>query len=72
VAARADHVIAEAVRSGGDVLMFAHGHILRVLVARWIGEGASAGARFNLNPATISILGHEHGQRVVGRWNAPA
>jgi probable phosphoglycerate mutase len=72
VAARADRVIAAAVQTGGDVLMFAHGHILRVLVARWIEAPASAGARFKLNPATISILGHEHEHRAVERWNAPA
>lgn len=72
VAARADRVIADAIQAGGDVLMFAHGHILRVLVARWIGAPPAAGAHFKLNPATISILGHEHEHRVVGRWNAPA
>ena len=72
VAARADRVIAEAVRAGGDVLMFAHGHILRVVVARWIGEPTGLGALFKLSPATVSILGHEHGYRVIDRWNAPA
>lgn len=72
VAARADRVIADAVQAGGDVLMFAHGHILRVLAARWIGEPAAAGARLKLNPATISILGHEHMYRVIDRWNTPA
>jgi probable phosphoglycerate mutase len=72
VAARADRVIADAVRSPGDVLMFAHGHILRVIVARWIFERAFVGAAFKLNPATISILGHEHGYRVIDRWNSPA
>lgn len=72
VAARADRVIAAAAQAGGDVLVFAHGHILRVLAARWIEAPASAGARFKLDPATISILGHEHEHRVVERWNAPA
>jgi broad specificity phosphatase PhoE len=72
VAARADHLIAEAVQADGDVLMFAHGHILRVVVARWIGERPAVGARFKLDPATISILGHEHDVRVADRWNAPA
>ncbi|MGH2861122.1 MAG: histidine phosphatase family protein [Solirubrobacteraceae bacterium] len=71
VAARADRVIAEAVKADGDVLMFAHGHILRVLVARWIGEQPFVGALFKLDPATISIMGDEHGHRVVDRWNAP-
>ncbi len=72
VAARADRVIADAVQAGGDVLLFAHGHILRVLVARWIGAPASAGADFKLDPATISILGHEHEYRAIDRWNGPA
>lgn len=71
VAARADRLIADAVQADGDVLMFAHGHILRVVVARWIGERPFVGALFKLNPATISILGHEHGYRVVDSWNAP-
>lgn len=72
VAARADRLIADAVQAGGDVLLFAHGHILRMLAARWIGERPFAGALFKLDPATISILGHEHDLRVVERWNAPA
>jgi probable phosphoglycerate mutase len=71
VAARADRVIADAVTAGGDVLMFAHGHILRVVVARWIFERAFVGAAFKLSPATLSILGHEHGYRVIERWNSP-
>jgi broad specificity phosphatase PhoE len=72
VAARADRVIADAVRAGGDVLLFAHGHILRVLAVRWIGERPFVGALFRLDPATISILGHEHDFRVLERWNGPA
>lgn len=72
VAIRADRVIAEAVKAEGDVLMFAHGHILRVLCACWIGERPFVGALFKLNPATLSILGHEHDFRVLDRWNAPA
>lgn len=72
VAARADQLIADAVQATGDVLMFAHGHILRVLLARWIGQPPATGAVFALNPATISILGHEHDFRAAERWNAPA
>lgn len=72
VAARADRLIADAVQADGDVLMFAHGHILRVLAARWIGQPPADGRLFKLEPATISILGHEHGYRVVDQWNAPA
>ncbi|MCL2420017.1 MAG: histidine phosphatase family protein [Conexibacteraceae bacterium] len=72
VAGRADRVIADAVSSDGDVLLFAHGHILRVLGARWIGRPPAEGALLKLDPATLSILGHEHDLRVIERWNGPA
>ena len=71
VAARADELIADAAQASGDSLLFAHGHILRVLAARWIGQPPAAGALLVLNPATLSILGHEHDVRAVERWNAP-
>jgi broad specificity phosphatase PhoE len=71
VAARADRVIATAVASGAgeDVIAFAHGHILRVLSARWIGLEAVGGERLALAPAGIAKLGHEHATRVIERWN---
>jgi probable phosphoglycerate mutase len=72
VAARADRVIAAAVAAGGDALLFAHGHLLRVLAARWLGLEPAEGRRFGLDPATIGILGHERAARVVRMWNAPA
>jgi probable phosphoglycerate mutase len=72
VSARVDRLIADAVSSAGHVLMFAHGHILRSVAARWSGFPVSAGERFALMPATLSILGHEHETRVTVRWNAPA
>jgi probable phosphoglycerate mutase len=72
VAARADRVIATAVAAGGDTLVFAHGHLLRVLAARWLGLAPTEGRRFGLDPATIGILGHEREARVVRVWNAPA
>jgi probable phosphoglycerate mutase len=72
VSLRADRVIADAVTADGDVLMFAHGHILRSLSARWLGFEVAGGERLLLSPATISILGHEHATRVLERWNAPA
>jgi broad specificity phosphatase PhoE len=71
VAQRADAVIADAMTTtDGDVLIFAHGHILRVLAARWIGERLAIGALLKLDPATVSILGYEHDVRVIERWNA--
>ena len=71
VAARADRAIAAALAGGGDALLFSHGHLLRVLAARWLGLAAAEGRRFALDPATIGILGHERAARVVRTWNAP-
>lgn len=72
VAARADRVISRASSAGGDVLLFSHGHLLRVLAARWLGLPAAGGRLLGLDPATIGILGHERAARVVRMWNAPA
>ena len=70
VAARVDQVIADAVTASGDVLMFAHGHVLRSLAARWMGLEVAAGGHLLLLTATISVLGHENQTRVIERWNA--
>jgi probable phosphoglycerate mutase len=70
VAARADRVLARAVAAGGVVALFSHGHFLRVLGARWIGEPVAAGAWLGLDTATLSCLGHEREQRVLRVWNA--
>ncbi|MFG1744104.1 histidine phosphatase family protein [Micromonospora chalcea] len=56
----------------GDVALVGHGHSLRVLGARWIGLSPSAGGLLRLDTATLSVLGHEHGRRVIRRWNLPA
>jgi broad specificity phosphatase PhoE len=72
VAVRADRVIARATSALGDVLLFAHGHLLRVLAARWVGLAPSEGRLLGLDPATLGILGHERAVRVVRMWNAPA
>jgi len=53
-----------------DTIAFAHGHVLRVLGARWIDLGAGRGERLLLDTATISKLGHEHSYRVIEQWNA--
>ena len=66
---RADRVIARALAADGDVALFAHGHILRVLAARWIGLAPERGASFALATATLSELGFERETRVIARWN---
>ena len=70
VAARADRLLERATEAGGVVALFSHGHFLRVLGARWIGQAARAGAWLGLDTATLSCLGHEREQRVLRVWNA--
>ena len=67
---RVDRLLAELRTGEGDVLVFAHGHVLRVLAARWIGLGPESGRSFALDPATISILGQERETPVIRVWNA--
>lgn len=69
VAARADRVIERATAAGGDVALFAHGHLLRVLTACWLGLPPDAGKLFALGTASIGVLGYERGTRVIARWN---
>jgi probable phosphoglycerate mutase len=69
VQARVDRVIAELRSVAGDAAVFAHGHLLRVLAARWLGLEPAAGRLFALDPATISILGYERETPVVRMWN---
>ena len=69
VAARADRVIARARALEGDTLAFAHGHVGRILAARWVGLPPSSGARLALATATISILGWDRETPVISRWN---
>jgi probable phosphoglycerate mutase len=69
VAARADRVIARVATAGGDVLLFAHGHILRILAARWLGLGPRDGRLFALSTASLGVLGEEAGGRVIRSWD---
>lgn len=72
VGQRADGVIERAlagVADGGQVALFAHAHILRILAARWIGLGAVEGRRFVLGTGSVSVLGWERETRVIQAWN---
>jgi probable phosphoglycerate mutase len=69
VADRADRLLARLRRADGDALLFSHGHLLRVLAARWLGLGPAYGRFLALGPASISVLGWEREQAVLARWN---
>lgn len=71
VGARVDRVIARARGAGGNVALFAHGHVLRVLGARWIGLPVGAGQHFLLGTGTLSVLGHYRAIPAIQTWNAP-
>lgn len=69
VARRARRVVSEAGKVGGEVALFAHGHVLRVLTACWLGLAPSAGRLFTLGTASVSVLGFENSVGVVRLWN---
>jgi len=69
VGARVDRVIEELRRVDGDSVVFAHGHVLRVLTARWLGLEPEAGRLFALDTATVSTLGYERETAVIRTWN---
>lgn len=69
VAERADVLIAAIRALDGAVALFAHGHVLRMLAARWIGLAPDGGGRLALSTGTISVLGHEREVPVIWRWN---
>lgn len=70
VGARADRVIARARSADGDVVAFAHGHLLRILGARWTGQPAGYAERLLLSTAAICVLGWERETPAIERWNA--
>jgi broad specificity phosphatase PhoE len=70
VSDRADRLIARLRRLEGKVAVFSHGHFGRVLAARWNGWPLGAAQHFLLGTASWSILGYEHDQPVIARWNA--
>ncbi|MGH8638396.1 MAG: histidine phosphatase family protein, partial [Burkholderiales bacterium] len=69
--ARADRVIARIRESGGDVLLFAHRDLLRVLAARWLDVAAREGRHFYLSTSSLSVLGYHHdlSEPVIQLWN---
>jgi broad specificity phosphatase PhoE len=70
VAARAQAVIDRAVAGSGDALLFAHGHLLRILTSCWLGLPPRDGSLFALGTGTLTTLGYEHVTRVITRMNA--
>ena len=71
VGRRVDRVIAAIRRGDGDAALFAHGHVLRVFAARWLGLPATDGRLFALDTATLGVLGWEREVAVIRRWNEP-
>ncbi|MGH7331305.1 MAG: histidine phosphatase family protein [Candidatus Rokuibacteriota bacterium] len=69
VAQRTRRVIERAVSAGGDVALFAHAHVLRVLAACWLGLPPDAGRLLALGTASLNILGYERETRVISVWN---
>ncbi len=72
VARRVGRVLERVGETAGDVAVFAHGHVLRVLGARWVGTDPAWGAALLLSTASLSVLGWEHDVPVLTRWNDTA
>ena len=71
VSRRVDRVVARARAAPGNVAMFAHGHVLRVLAARWLGWAVAAGRHFLLDTGTVNVLSAYREAPAIRRWNAP-
>jgi broad specificity phosphatase PhoE len=72
VAVRADRFIAQVRHVEGDILAFSSGHIIRMIAARWLGLPPTAGRFFFCRPASVGVLGFEHGsydEPIIGAWN---
>ena len=69
IGARVDRVLERCAAVNGNALAFAHGHVLRVLTARWLEMEVAAGARFKLEAASLGVLGHERETQVIERWS---
>jgi probable phosphoglycerate mutase len=71
VGARADRLIAEAREADGDVIFFGHGHMLRVVGARWVDLSPAEGGLLGLGTGSLCTLGYEHESPIVVHWNEP-
>lgn len=71
VGSRVERVIEQCLGTNGDVALFAHGHVLRILTAVWLGLAPDRGQLFMLGTGAISVLGFEHDYRVIKHWNSP-
>ena len=71
VSVRADRIVSRVRTFDGNVALFSHGHILRVLAARWINLSASYGENFLLDTATLNVLGYYRESPALKIWNAP-
>jgi broad specificity phosphatase PhoE len=73
VGARADAVLRRVrpLLAEGDVALVSHGHVLRILTARWLGLEPADGRLFRLDTGTLSTLGAEHSEPVISSWNVP-
>jgi broad specificity phosphatase PhoE len=72
VGQRADRVIELARAEAGDTLCFAHGHVLRVLAARWVGLPPVGGRLLALGAGSVGVLGWEREVPIIERWNEPS
>jgi probable phosphoglycerate mutase len=69
VAARADRVIERALEADGDVLLVAHGHLLRTVAVRWLEQPMELGVRLPLQPGRLGVLGWERNVRALRGWS---
>lgn len=69
IAARCERVVQRCIAEPGNVLIFGHGHLFHAFAATWLELPASRGRSFGLKAGSVSVLGFEHGNRVLWQWN---